>query len=86
MGSERGEDEAREVAASHGRLLVEDLLQLARERNPDLEIWLGDHFVESGGLVGHVRVLYVKTGRGTVEHGRRGTDRWFDVFRRAGLV
>lgn len=66
-----------DVAEHFGHMLASDLLAYAQERNPGVRLRF--ETVE-------VTVLLVETDRGAIREQRRPRERWWETFRRLGLV
>lgn len=72
---------ARALAAVGGHPLASDLLDMAQQRNPGVEI----AFVEAGtGMKSNV--LEVKTERGTMRRPRDPAGGWLATFQEMGLL
>lgn len=71
-------DLARALAEGFGHPLASELLDYAREHNPNVDL----SFVESSGRT----VLRVETGRGVNYFRRDPSHGWREAFERAGLL
>lgn len=81
-------DAAHRLAEELGTLLPSDALELARQRNPGHEIAfseLSEGTIRAGRYVSKSELVVRHQGR-EARWQKRPTERWFDVFRRAGLL
>jgi hypothetical protein len=80
----RGADIARDAAEQFGHPLSSDLLAMARQNNPGIEISFEWEERLSDGA--KRQVLRVQTDRGTVERARDPAGGWLAVFQELGLL
>lgn len=77
-----GEDMARALAGVQGHPLASDLLAMAQQNNPHVEV----DFVEEAMGEGTISVLEVKTERGAMRLPRDPEGGWLATFQEMGLL